>query len=121
MKRCVIHTIMNKKLYLREYNLKKKYGLTLKDYDQMSHEQGHVCAICGRSERSQNSRGTGIKSLAVDHCHATGTIRGLLCELCNRGLGWYETHKEEIGKYLDNEFSVRKIPCVSREQTKPKT
>ena len=65
----------------RDTDLKKKYGITLDDYNAMLEAQGGVCAICG------NTCTTG-KSLAVDHCHATGRVRGLLCGVCNRVLGY---------------------------------
>ncbi len=51
----------------------------------MSDRQGRVCAICSRPEK-QLRRGV-LKRLAVDHCHTTGKIRGLLCAACNVTLG----------------------------------
>jgi hypothetical protein len=62
--------------------LKKKYGLSLEQYEAMSEAQGHSCAICG-GHREQEHTG----KLIVDHCHATGAVRGLLCNTCNRGIG----------------------------------
>jgi hypothetical protein len=59
--------------------LQRRYGLSRADYDALLKRQGGVCAICAK--RSE-------KTLCVDHCHATGTIRGLLCPKCNRGLGY---------------------------------
>ena len=60
----------------------KLYGLTREEYDQMVEDQGGKCAICG-------SFGNSRKSLAVDHDHRTGKVRGLLCEHCNNGLGCF--------------------------------
>jgi len=56
------------------------YGLSLQDYRAMRERQGNVCGICG----------TPGKRLCVDHCHATGKVRGLLCRDCNLGLGHYK-------------------------------
>lgn len=58
-----------------------QYGLTLADYDRMMAEQGGACSICGSP-----LPGAGHKRLVVDHCHATGRVRGLLCNPCNIGL-----------------------------------
>lgn len=62
--------------------LRKSHGITLETYDAHLTSQGGGCAICG--QRDDHYR------LAVDHCHDTGTIRGLLCSLCNRGLGMFK-------------------------------
>ena len=65
----------------REIHLKFEYGMSLEDYDVLLARQGGVCAICKRpSERP----------LFVDHCHATGKVRGLLCHSCNSALGFYQ-------------------------------
>lgn len=61
-------------------------GVTAEWYEATLMEQGGVCAICKRPE-SKISSGGGIKLLAVDHDHATGLPRGLLCQQCNIGLG----------------------------------
>lgn len=65
--------------YSRPNSLKKLYGMSMQQYQDMLLKQGGVCAICG----GRGSR----RHLDVDHCHATGRIRGLLCSDCNIMLG----------------------------------
>jgi hypothetical protein len=59
--------------------LERVYGITADDYWRMHKEQSGVCVICGR--------GNNGKRLHVDHDHATGKIRGLLCQKCNMSIG----------------------------------
>lgn len=61
--------------------LKRKYRLTVEQYDCMVEKQGGVCAICGKPSCSR---------LCIDHNHASGEIRGLLCTRCNISLGVLE-------------------------------
>lgn len=61
--------------------LRKKYGITLIEYNQMLESQNGVCKICEKS--GLNSSG----NLHVDHCHTTNKVRGLLCARCNIALG----------------------------------
>ena len=70
----------NKSNYRRTF-LKRKYGITLAEYDEMLEIQSGGCAICGKTPKEEG------KHLAVDHNHETGNIRGLLCEDCNRAIG----------------------------------
>lgn len=65
----------------RRAKLKKAFGMTLEQYDQMLEAQGEKCALCGSDFPGGRGR------FVVDHCHETGRIRGLLCNLCNVGLG----------------------------------
>lgn len=76
--------------------LQDTYGITREDYLKMSEEQGHVCKICGCAETVKR-RGKVIR-LAVDHCHQTGKIRGLLCCSCNRALGYFKDSPENLRK-----------------------
>ncbi len=64
-------------------HLQRRYGLTPDDYLAMYEDQGGCCAICGSDEY----RGEDKCSFAIDHCHNTGEIRGLLCNKCNGGIG----------------------------------
>lgn len=63
----------------RKAILKMRYRITPEQYDAMFQAQHGVCAICGRPPKRLR--------LAVDHCHVTGTVRGLLCHPCNRLVG----------------------------------
>lgn len=78
------------------YGLKKNYGLSKADYDVMSERQDHKCAICQEPEGAV-IRGKTL-SLAVDHDHATGKIRGLLCADCNRAIGMLKDSPELLEK-----------------------
>lgn len=90
----------------RKTHLKKMYNMSLDDYEKMLLECHGVCSICKKPE---TSKPTVLKStkltrlLVVDHNHETGKIRGLLCDKCNRGLGYFKENiinlKEAI-KYL---------------------
>lgn len=66
--------------------LKGKYGITHEEYVRISGLQGHVCAGCKQPETRKHQSGE-VKALAVDHCHTTQEIRGLLCADCNMALG----------------------------------
>jgi hypothetical protein len=59
----------------------RRYGITQDDFDRMLTEQGGRCAIC-----ATDSPG-GRSAWHIDHDHATGAVRGLLCHLCNVGIG----------------------------------
>lgn len=71
--------------YGKDADLRRTYGVDLAWYDAQSERQGHRCAICGQEE-SAVIRGRNI-ALAVDHCHDTGVVRGLLCRACNNAIG----------------------------------
>lgn len=60
-------------------NVEKKYGISPEQYDAMFARQNGGCAVCGAPP--------GRRRLAVDHNHATGVVRGLLCSSCNTALG----------------------------------
>lgn len=71
--------------YNRDKNLQIKYGITAEQYDTLLAGQGGVCAVCGHPPNPEGVRAA--SRLHVDHDHATGRVRGLLCLNCNRGLG----------------------------------
>lgn len=61
--------------------LKIVYGISIEVYNEMFTTQSGRCAICKIHQSELN------KNLAVDHCHTTGKVRGLLCAKCNTGIG----------------------------------
>ena len=73
---------------MREQRLLKTYGIDLARYEEMYESQNGLCAICQQPETFK-SRGT-VRLLSVDHDHATGLVRGLLCNNCNVGLGNFQ-------------------------------
>jgi hypothetical protein len=86
--------------HLRRYHhqraMAKKFGMDATLYRTLFQMQGGRCAICGEPETAKhNGR---VKGLAVDHVHATGRIRGLLCGNCNNGLG----------RFMDSPARLRK-------------
>jgi hypothetical protein len=72
---------------IKNSELKQDFGLTLNRYNQFLEKQRGVCAVCGCPETRKANKGNKIKRLAVDHCHNTKKVRGLLCQDCNIMLG----------------------------------
>lgn len=79
--------------YNREANRRRafvrSYGITLDEYEKLRADQGGVCAICGKDQPGIDRRTGKPRRLAVDHCHETARVRGLLCGNCNVGLGMF--------------------------------
>jgi hypothetical protein len=69
---------------VRDLALRYKYGITLEEYEGILAAQGGGCAIC----ESVTPRYKGRVIFHVDHDHATGKVRGLLCHPCNMVLGY---------------------------------
>ena len=63
--------------------LKTRYGITVQEREEMLRTHGGVCWICGSEPHP-------VQGLAVDHCHATGRVRGMLCHSCNKALGFFK-------------------------------
>lgn len=63
-------------------DLRREFGITVADFRALEERQDGVCAIC-RKVNIANRR------LAVDHDHTTNTVRGLLCNSCNRAVGFF--------------------------------
>ena len=82
------------KRYQKEHLLEKacaRRGITVEKYQELSAKQGGVCAIC----RREKTVGRG-QNLYIDHDHATGEVRGLLCHGCNLVLGYADDRVETL-------------------------
>lgn len=77
----------------------KKFGLTLEDYYRMYDEQEGLCGSCRYPET--DTRNGKVRWLSVDHCHSTGSVRGLLCGNCNNGLGRFKDDPDLLRKAAD--------------------
>lgn len=87
-------------------NIKYKTGVTKEMYFSLLEEQNNQCAICKCSIHEYN------KSFSIDHCHSSNIIRGLLCNNCNLGLGYFKDNIEIIERaisYLNNNLSYKNI------------
>jgi uncharacterized Zn finger protein (UPF0148 family) len=91
------------KAALRSYEhkrmLRRFYGMTPEDYARMLEEQQGRCPICGSTPDGE--RNCGRANFAVDHCHETGRVRGLLCNLCNRAMGFFGDSEELLRRAAD--------------------
>lgn len=76
----------------RNSYMKRRYGITVEDYDKMLAEQNGVCAICEKKDK---------RRLAVDHCHKTGTVRGLLCSSCNISVGRFDDNPDTLKRAIE--------------------
>ena len=63
----------------------KKYGMAVADYHAVFARQGGLCPIC--LQRAE-------ENLCVDHDHSSGSVRGLLCNACNTGIGLFEERED---------------------------
>lgn len=81
-------------LYACRSNLKRKYGMTIREYEEILCRQNQRCAICGRNENGRAYKHGQPKRFCLDHNHTTGKIRGLLCSTCNRVVGIIETRSD---------------------------
>ena len=82
----------------REYDFKRKFGITVQQYDAFLAMQNHECAICHTAQCLTGRR------LAVDHCHTSKVVRGLLCANCNLLVGQAKDNPEVLraaANYLD--------------------
>lgn len=83
--------------YMKNYHIRRNFGLLPHQFKSMMESQDYKCAICGIHRDNYN------KEFAIDHCHNTGKIRGLLCTNCNTGIGMLQDNIEILNsaiKYL---------------------
>lgn len=88
-KESALYRQKNREKYLKTQSstqLKQRYGITLSEYEEKVKNQQNKCAIC----KTENPSYGHVKRFSVDHCHATGRVRGLLCTRCNKGIGFFK-------------------------------
>ena len=86
--------------YDENLKLKIRYGITPEQYANLLVCQNGRCAICGNEETAKHNRSRKVQKLAVDHCHETGKIRGLLCQDCNRGISKFHDDPSRLKKAI---------------------
>lgn len=84
----------------RMTGLKRKYGITHLDYEAMLAAQDSLCLICLKPETAIDVRTGDVFGLAIDHCHTSGKVRGLLCVGCNNGLGCFRDDPERLASAI---------------------
>lgn len=80
--------------------LRRHYGITVEQYDSLLLNQDGRCAICGKTVEENGQR------LHVDHDHETGRVRGLLCNACNPGIGFFKHNPDLLKKAMGYLLSV---------------
>lgn len=83
--------------YKREWSRYKKYGLEKGEFDTLWVVFRGKCGICNNDLKMPlSTRGQPLNVVAIDHDHITGNIRGLLCNACNKGIGFLKDNPEII-------------------------
>jgi hypothetical protein len=86
-----------KRINSKNSDLMRRYNITLEQYNDLLFKQNSTCLICHKHRNELN------KDLVVDHCHETGKIRGLLCNMCNTSLGFIKEDFQSainLAKYI---------------------
>ena len=82
------------------------YGITKDGYYQILEQQENKCAICGTEDPGRNDT-----YFAIDHCHVTELVRGLLCQKCNCGIGFFQDDPNLLRSalnYLEDAYGERR-------------
>jgi len=102
-------------LAMRQYHLRRTFGIEITDYERLLERQGGGCAICGRPPKKT--------SLHVDHDHESGVMRGLLCVGCNNALGQFRDSTDLLARassYLTGDLltiaAVSELDVLARER-----
>lgn len=70
---------------IKDRKLKDRYGISIEQYEEMVNNQAGRCKICHAEAK-----------LHVDHDHVSGHVRGLLCNGCNRGIGYFSENSDAL-------------------------
>ena len=96
-----------RKAYIQNWKLENRYNITVNCYDKLLTDQKGKCKICGTKPRK--------RKLAVDHCHESGKVRGLLCIKCNTAIGKLGDTYEGVMK------AAKYLKDFENEQAAPKS
>jgi hypothetical protein len=101
-------------IYMRDWWLKKTFGISIEEYNRIFELQNGCCAICGKHQSELTH------TLCVDHNHNTGEVRGLLCSNCNVGIGSFHENIEVLHSAIDyilkEPISVKYITSDDKEE-----
>lgn len=92
--------IKNNPLSIKNYALKRRYGITIQQFDDLLEAQNGLCAIC-KIHYSEFSR-----RFHVDHCHVSKKVRGVLCVNCNTALGHFKENADLLQEAIDSDISA---------------
>jgi len=90
--------------------LKRRFGMTIADYNSILNAQDGKCAICGKLASSAKRR------FALDHDHSTGKVRGLLCFRCNYGIGWFQEDPARLSRASEYLAVTMNWPWSARQK-----
>ena len=86
---------------LKDLYLKRTYGISYTEYVQRLEDQNYCCVICDRELNTNfGMDALSPNTAVVDHCHTTGHVRGILCNECNRGLGYFRDNVNALAKAI---------------------
>jgi hypothetical protein len=94
-----------KKISNRKSHLKRKYGLTLEEFDELLDSQGGGCAICDKPAPDN-----------VDHDHETGRVRGILCWDCNIAIGKFNDDQDRLAVAIAYLCRDDELAAVARDR-----
>lgn len=90
--------------------LRRRFGMTVADYNSILTAQDGKCAICGKLASSAKRR------FALDHDHSTGKVRGLLCFRCNYGIGWFQEDPARLSRASEYLSVTTNWPWSARQK-----
>jgi hypothetical protein len=113
------------KEHAKDLRLQREFHITLIEFRLILKEQKGCCGICKRPMNFLNKKGKPTFDFAVDHCHRSGLVRGLLCMECNRALGKWRDIDERVvaaGEYVKSPPAIlalgrRHLTAVGRVGT----
>lgn len=89
---CVPCMVVLRRTTQRASDLRRRYDMSVEEFNSLEEKQGGVCAVCLRPPASGRWSGR----LRIDHNHETSEVRGLLCDPCNLGLGLFSDNPEAL-------------------------